>query len=165
MSGTNHTRELMTGGPAIILVEPQLGENIGMVARAMANFGLSELRLVNPRDGWPSDSARSAASRADHVIDGTTVFETLDEAITDLNFVLATTARQRDMIKPVLKPEEACVLTHQRATRRRVLAHMDIVDERRLARLPVWPVHQAVRPRIGKLAAVTRDASSDTSTF
>ena len=57
-------------GPAIILVEPQLGENIGMVARAMANFGLAELRLVNPRDGWPSDKARAAASRADHVIDG-----------------------------------------------------------------------------------------------
>ena len=56
-------------GPAIILVEPQLGENIGMVARAMANFGLSELRLVNPRDGWPSEKARAAASRADHVIE------------------------------------------------------------------------------------------------
>jgi hypothetical protein len=53
-------------GPAIVLVEPQLGENIGMVARAMANFGLSDLRLVNPRDGWPNEKARAAASRADH---------------------------------------------------------------------------------------------------
>ncbi|RUX65257.1 TrmH family RNA methyltransferase, partial [Mesorhizobium sp. M7A.F.Ca.CA.004.08.2.1] len=60
---------IAVAGPAIILVEPQLGENIGMVARAMANFGLSELRLVNPRDGWPSEKARAAASRADHVID------------------------------------------------------------------------------------------------
>ena len=65
MSGTNKTLDIVTGGPVIILVEPQLGENIGMVARAMANFGLSELRLVNPRDGWPSEKARAAASRAD----------------------------------------------------------------------------------------------------
>ena len=66
--------------PVIILVEPQLGENIGMVARAMANFGLAELRLVNPRDGWPSEKARAAASRADHVIDGVVVFDTLQDA-------------------------------------------------------------------------------------
>jgi len=104
MAGTNSERELMTGGPAIILVEPQLGENIGMVARAMANFGLSELRLVNPRDGWPSDKARSVASKADHVIDATRVFETLEEAIADLNFVYATTARERYGYKPVRSP-------------------------------------------------------------
>ncbi|MCM2477010.1 RNA methyltransferase [Rhizobium sp. CG5] len=107
MSGTNSERELLTEGPAIILVEPQLGENIGMVARAMANFGLSELRLVNPRDGWPSDKARSAASKADHVIDGTRVFETLEEAIADLNFVYATTARERYGFKPVRSPVTA----------------------------------------------------------
>jgi tRNA/rRNA methyltransferase len=93
--------------PVIILVEPQLGENIGMVARAMANFGLSELRLVNPRDGWPSDKARAAASRADHVIDATTVHDTLEGAIADLTFVLATTARQRDGFKPVRAPVTA----------------------------------------------------------
>ena len=114
MSGTDHTQTLFSGGPVIILVEPQLGENIGMVARAMANFGLSELRLVNPRDGWPSEKARSAASRADHVIDNVVVFESLEAAIEDLHFVMATTARPRDMIKPVLAPEEACKLTHQR---------------------------------------------------
>src|SRR5690606_14743672 len=62
MAGTDREQTLLTGGPAIILVEPQLGENIGMVARAMANFGLSELRIVNPRDGWPSEKARAAAS-------------------------------------------------------------------------------------------------------
>ncbi|TIQ36937.1 MAG: RNA methyltransferase [Mesorhizobium sp.] len=96
-----------TAGPAIILVEPQLGENIGMVARAMANFGLSELRLVNPRDGWPSEKARAAASRADHVIDATKVFDDLASAVADLNFVFATTARERDGFKPVRGPVEA----------------------------------------------------------
>lgn len=107
MSGTNSERELIAEGPAVILVEPQLGENIGMVARAMANFGLAELRLVNPRDGWPSEKARSAASKADHVIDGTKVFETLEEAIADLNFVYATTARERYGFKPVRSPVTA----------------------------------------------------------
>lgn len=107
MAGTDKTREPMRGGPAIILVEPQLGENIGMVARAMANFGLADLRLVAPRDGWPSERARAAASRADHVIDATRVFDTLDEAVGDLNHVLATTARQRDGFKPVLGPGAA----------------------------------------------------------
>jgi tRNA/rRNA methyltransferase len=107
MAGTEQDRILMTEGPAIILVEPQLGENIGMVARAMANFGLSELRLVKPRDGWPNEKARAAASRADHVIDNVTVFEDLASAIADLNFVFATTARARDNFKPVRGPVEA----------------------------------------------------------
>ena len=93
--------------PAIILVEPQMGENIGMVARAMANFGLSELRLVNPRDGWPNEAARATAAKADHVIDGARVFDTLEEAVADLAYVLATTARQRDGFKPVFAPVEA----------------------------------------------------------
>lgn len=113
-AGTNRTRELITGGPVIILVEPQLGENIGMVARAMANFGLSELRLVNPRDGWPNEKARAVASKADHVIDGVKVFDTLEEAIADLNRLLATTARQRDMLKPVLAPDTAAQLVKAR---------------------------------------------------
>ena len=104
MAGTNSERELLTGGPAVILVEPQMGENIGMVARAMANFGLSELRLINPRDGWPSDKARAVASKADHVIDATRVFDTLEEAIADLQFVYATTARERYGYKPVRSP-------------------------------------------------------------
>ncbi len=113
-AGTNRTRELITGGPVIILVEPQLGENIGMVARAMANFGLSELRLVNPRDGWPSEKARAVAAKADHVIEGVKVFDTLEEAIGDLNRLLATTARQRDMLKPVLAPDVAASLVKAR---------------------------------------------------
>src|SRR6478736_10461815 len=106
MAGTHSGRELITEGPAIILVHPQLGENIGMVARAMANFGLRELRLVNPRDGWPSEKARAAASSADHVIDGVVVFPDLASAVVDLNFVFATTARQRDGFKRVAGPVE-----------------------------------------------------------
>ncbi|MBZ9812389.1 RNA methyltransferase [Mesorhizobium sp. CA7] len=107
MPATEDTTKTASAGPAIILVEPQLGENIGMVARAMANFGLSELRLVNPRDGWPSEKARAAASRADHVIDATRVFDDLPSAVADLNFVFATTARERDGFKPVRGPVEA----------------------------------------------------------
>jgi tRNA/rRNA methyltransferase len=104
MAGTNSERQLLTEGPVIILVEPQMGENIGMVARAMANFGLAELRLVNPRDGWPNEKAQAAASKADHVIEGTKVYDTLEQALADLNFVYATTARERDGFKPVRSP-------------------------------------------------------------
>jgi tRNA/rRNA methyltransferase len=107
MQGRDQDGQGAGAGPAIILVEPQLGENIGMVARAMANFGLAELRLVKPRDGWPSDKARAAASRADHVIDGARVFDDLRAALADLNFVFATTARERDGFKPVRGPVEA----------------------------------------------------------
>lgn len=106
--------ENSAAGPAVILVEPQLGENIGMVARAMANFGLSRLRLVNPRDGWPSEKARAAASKADHVIDGVVVFDTLEAAIADLGFVFATTARERDGFKAVRGPVEAGRILRQR---------------------------------------------------
>jgi tRNA/rRNA methyltransferase len=107
MAEKDREKRLEQQGPAIILVEPQLGENIGMVARAMANFGLTELRLVNPRDGWPSDKARAAASRADHVIDGAVLHDDLRSALSDLNFVFATTARERDGFKQVRGPVEA----------------------------------------------------------
>jgi tRNA/rRNA methyltransferase len=93
--------------PAIILVEPQLAENIGMVARAMANFGLSELRLVAPRNGWPKKGAHSAASGAAHVLDAAVVYPTAREAIADLNYVFATTARERGQMKRVFAPEPA----------------------------------------------------------
>ena len=114
MGRTSQNRKLITGGPVIILCEPQLGENIGMVARAMANFGLSNLRLVNPREGWPNEKAERAAAKADHVITGVKVFDDLPSAIADLNFVLATTARDRDGYKPVLGPVEAA---HELRTR------------------------------------------------
>jgi tRNA/rRNA methyltransferase len=93
-------------GPAIILIEPQLGENVGTAARAMANFGLLDLRIVNPREGWPNEKAMAAASRAP-TIDHVRVFATIGEAIADLRFVYATTAREREVPKPVVGPREA----------------------------------------------------------
>src|ERR1700742_3443091 len=94
-------------GPVVVLVEPQLGQNIGTAARAMANFGLSRLRLVKPRDGWPDIQATRAASGADAVLDGVELYDTLEAAIADCQFVLATTARAHDQAKPVVGPEEA----------------------------------------------------------
>ncbi len=88
--------------PTVVLVEPQLGENIGAAARAMANFGLTDLRLVRPRDGWPSKKARAAASGATGIVDDVRVFESAEDAIADLNFVFATTARSRDLPKEVI---------------------------------------------------------------
>ncbi len=93
--------------PVVILVNPQLGENIGTAARAMANFGLSEMRLVDPRDGWPNERARKAASGADFILDGVQVFDRLEDAIADLHHVYATTARPRGMTKTVITPEQA----------------------------------------------------------
>lgn len=107
MAGTDKQRPFIAEGPAIVLVEPQLPENIGMVARAMANFGLAELRLVNPREEFPSEKARAAASKADHVIDNAVVYDDLPSAIADLNFVYATTARERDGFKQVRSAVEA----------------------------------------------------------
>jgi tRNA/rRNA methyltransferase len=104
MSASAHKFE---GGPAIVLVEPQLGENVGTAARAMANFGLTDLRLVNPREGWPNEKARAAASGADHVVDAVRVFATVETAIADLGFVYATTARERDLAKDVVGPRQA----------------------------------------------------------
>lgn len=93
--------------PVVILVAPQLAENVGMVARAMANFGLVELRLVAPRHGWPMKGVREAASGAVAALDGAKVYSTLPEAIADLHYVLATTARERGQMKRVLPPDEA----------------------------------------------------------
>lgn len=93
--------------PAIILVQPQLGENIGKTARAMLNFGLTDLRLVSPRDGWPNPSAGPAASGADEVLDKAQIFDSVSEAIADCHQVYATTVRTRDMPKAVVTPREA----------------------------------------------------------
>ena len=95
MAGTDRSRSAQDRGaaPAIILVAPQLGENIGMAARAMLNCGLTDLRLVRPRDGWPSDSAIAASAGAAPVIDNARVFETTSAAIADLTLVYAATAR------------------------------------------------------------------------
>ena len=96
--------------PVVILVEPQLGENIGAVARAMLNCGLRELRLVRPRDGWPNPAAEAMASGAKEVLKSTEVFEQTEEAVWDLNRLFATTARQRDLAKKVVTPKEAAKL-------------------------------------------------------
>jgi len=98
--------------PAIILVRPQLGENIGKAARAMLNFGLTDMRLVAPRDGWPNPSAGPAASGADSVLAQARVFATLAEAVADCSLVIATTVRRRDLIKPVVDPAGAAALVH-----------------------------------------------------
>jgi tRNA/rRNA methyltransferase len=97
----------MSKGPIIILVEPQLGENIGMAARAMANFGLHELRLVRPRENWMNQKTEAAAAGADFVLHAATLYDTLKEAVADLNFVYATTARERGQGKPVHGPTDA----------------------------------------------------------
>ena len=93
--------------PAIVLVRPQLGENIGKAARAMLNFGLTDLRLVSPRDGWPNPAAGPAASGADIVLENARVFGTVSEAVADCPFVYATTVRKRGLVIPVVGPEEA----------------------------------------------------------
>jgi len=110
-AGTDKTKDWSTGrGPIVVLVEPQLGENIGAAARAMANFGLSQLRLVNPRQGWPNDKALMMATGAGRVLDGAMLYPTLAAAIADCSYVLATTARAHDQAKPVIGPAEAAEL-------------------------------------------------------
>ena len=119
-AGTDRTKPLFEGGPAIILVRPQLAVNIGMCARAMANFGLSDLRLVSPREGWPRTGARrkgayAAAAGAVHLLEQARVFDSVEAAIADLNFVWATTARERGQHKRIEAPasamaETACAL-------------------------------------------------------
>jgi tRNA/rRNA methyltransferase len=96
-----------TRTPAIVLVRPQLGENIGKAARAMLNFGLTDLRLVSPRDGWPNPSAGPAASGADEVLEKARVFDSVAEAVADCPHVYATTVRKRGLVIPVVTPEEA----------------------------------------------------------
>src|SRR5437868_8321477 len=92
--------------PVIVLVRPQLGQNIGKAARAMLNFGLTELRLVAPRDGWPNPDAGPSASGADIVLESAKVFSTAQNAIADCSLVFASTVRRRDLVMPVLRPEQ-----------------------------------------------------------
>ncbi len=103
--------------PAIILVRPQLGENIGKTARAMLNFGLTDLRLVSPRDGWPNPDAGPSAAGADSVLENACVFDSVEEAIEDCTLVFATTVRERDMSKPVASPREAAAQMHSAINR------------------------------------------------
>ncbi|HEX9168243.1 MAG TPA: RNA methyltransferase [Roseiarcus sp.] len=123
-AGTDRTKPQLAGGPAVILVRPQLAVNIGMCARAMANFGLDDLRLVNPREGWPrSDEYRevaySAAAGATDLLDAARVFPSLEAAVADLNTVYATTARERGQMKAVLTPSVAMGEAAQAAREKR----------------------------------------------
>jgi tRNA/rRNA methyltransferase len=111
-AGTDRTKPKASGGPAIILVRPQLAVNIGMCARAMANFGLDDLRLVNPKQGWPRsdeyrDVAYAAAAGATDLLDAARVFGSVESAVGDLRAVYATTARERGQMKAVLTPSVA----------------------------------------------------------
>ncbi len=99
--------------PAVVLVRPQMGENIGAAARAMWNFGLDRMRIVDPRDGWPNPKANAMASGAGRVLDNAGLFQTVPEALGDCTYVFATTARGRGLTKPVMTPERA--MEHARA--------------------------------------------------
>jgi tRNA/rRNA methyltransferase len=115
-AGTDKTKAWSeAAGPIVVLVEPQMGENIGAAARVMANFGLARLRLVKPRDGWPNLQAQRSASGADRILDEAALYQSVAAAIADCTFVLATTARAHDQAKPVLAPEAAA---------RQIAAHM-----------------------------------------
>ncbi len=152
MSGTDHAADEGWQGPtpAIILVKPQMGENIGAAARAMWNFGLDRMRLVAPRDGWPNPKAIAMASGAGRVLDQINLCNTTAEALGDLNFVFATTARKRDLTKVVMTPERA--MQHARSLmadgqkvgimfgpERAGLANDDIVQANAFISVPVNP--------------------------
>jgi tRNA/rRNA methyltransferase len=107
--GASGVQSRRTSPPVIVLVRPQLGENIGKAARAMLNFGLTEMRLVTPRDGWPNPAAGPAASGADIVLANARVFDSVAEAVADCPHVYATTVRKRGVVKPVVTPEHAAV--------------------------------------------------------
>ncbi len=107
MGRASKGRDVAAVTPAVILVRPQLGENIGMAARAMLNCGLSTLRLVSPRDGWPNERAQRAASGADIVLEKAEVFDSVGEAVADLEHVVATTARNRELVQRILTPRQA----------------------------------------------------------
>ena len=107
--------------PVIVLVRPQLGENIGKAARAMLNFGLTEMRLVAPRDGWPNPSAGPAASGADVVLEQAQVFDSVADAVADCPHVYATTVRKRGVTKPVVTPVEAAAEIHAAPGRSAIL--------------------------------------------
>ncbi|MGN6850120.1 MAG: RNA methyltransferase [Sphingomicrobium sp.] len=107
--------------PVIVLVRPQLGQNIGKAARAMLNFGLTEMRLVSPRDGWPNPDAGPAASGADVVLAEAQLFHTVEDAIADCSLVFASTVRRRDLVMPVLGPEQMAGQIHSAGERSAIL--------------------------------------------
>ncbi|WP_327754655.1 TrmJ/YjtD family RNA methyltransferase [Sphingobium sp. SJ10-10] len=144
---TNGTMEQAKSPPVIVLVRPQLGENIGKAARAMLNFGLTEMRLVSPRDGWPNPDAGPSAAGADVVLDKAKIFETLADAVSDCAHVYATTVRKRGVTKPVVTPEEAAREIHEAAGRsayvfgpeRSGLETEDVALARKILTVPINP--------------------------
>lgn len=112
---------MLSPPPVIVLVRPQLGENIGKAARAMLNFGLTEMRLVAPRDGWPNPAAGPAASGADVVLERACVFDSVAAAVADCGHVYATTVRKRGVTKPVVTPEQAAAEMHAAPARAAIL--------------------------------------------
>jgi tRNA/rRNA methyltransferase len=151
LAGTDHGRRAEPeAGPVFVLVEPQMGENIGAAARAMWNFGLRGMRLVSPRDGWPNERATALASGAGVVLDGVTVHGSTAEAVADCHAVFATTARPRDLTKDVLTPEAAMAEARARTGRgervavlfgaeRAGLSNADIVRSDAIVSVPVNP--------------------------
>ncbi len=133
--------------PVIVLVRPQLGENIGKAARAMLNFGLTQLRLVAPRDGWPNPDAGPAAAGADIVLERAQTFESLADAVADCAHIYATTVRKRGVVKPVLTPEEAANAIHAEPGRsalvfgpeRSGLDAQDVAMARAILTVPINP--------------------------
>ncbi|WP_103001345.1 TrmJ/YjtD family RNA methyltransferase [Sphingobium sp. SA916] len=145
---TNGNMEKITPlTPVIVLVRPQLGENIGKAARAMLNFGLTQMRLVSPRDGWPNPDAGPSAAGADVVLDKAEVFESLADAVADCAHVYATTVRKRGVTKPVVTPEEAAREVHAAAGRsayvfgpeRSGLETEDVALARKILTVPINP--------------------------
>jgi len=146
----SRAKSKMRPGPAIILVEPQLGENIGAAARVMLNFGLDELRLVAPRDGWPNEKAIAMASGAAGVIERARVVPTTAEALADFQYVAAMTARPRESLMPVLTPEAVAREMRARIARgetcalmlgpeRAGLANDDVIRADAIVAIPVNP--------------------------
>ena len=134
--------------PCFILVNPQMGENIGASARGMWNFGLERMRIVSPRDGWPNQKAVAMASGAGRILDDALIFQTLSDAIADQHFVFATTARPRDLIKPIYSPEEAIKLAFSKISKgqnvgfafgpeRSGLENVDIIKANAIVSVPV----------------------------
>jgi tRNA/rRNA methyltransferase len=157
-------RGLSLTPPCVILDRPQLADNIGAVARVMANFGLSDLRLVSPRDGWPQDRAWATASGADWVLDGVRVFEDVAAAVADLQTVYATTARPRETRQPVLTPRQAAQALHGAAGEgqsvgllfggeRAGLETQDVVRCTGIVTIPIDPGHHSLN--LAQAVAVT----------
>ena len=136
--------------PSIILVKPQMGENIGSAARAMLNFGLENMRVVAARDGWPSQSAVATASGAGRVLDQARHFSSFHDAVGDCHFVFATTARDRDLTKPVYDPKKAMKIAFEKISdgqkvgiifgpERAGLENTEVVRSNALITVPVNP--------------------------